>query len=524
MAIFSQQWPRLRRNFRFCTGALSLRNNTFDLAIAPFEVARSKSEKTVIITNEQVQQLRSNVSEEDWISLAARDLNSGDVQTEFRQFLWRYGPDYNNGREVFHALSDIYLASARGSTAATVNQVLSAVGFFFPERNASNRLKLEFFGKGGRFSQLHGGEGDVLRALITNPAADLIEEEIAQIESRGRSLTSFDLESATDIALLALRLGGSKATDFINGFCEGVASNEDALQIIPISLVVELVARRSDLLVHGGVWRRSTDEQATLCTLFAVQRLSGKVSVKSVVDAILVGEAWHALAIMCEQFGRDAILSVLQWINSQDRKSLEVPQEVSQVLSSRSALVAEIIPSEGLRKPSLKVLSAILDARSYGLRRIGAAPWVAIADEGLRLTIRKQEIRSRAFMLAIGLGFHALRLVTAGFSDVYEAARTNELEKSDFDMLEPYLPWYSPEWDLCARLIRAAVRAFVTEPMSANEFLSTFSNEEQLSRALVESGRTWDGRRYIRRMYERITAGEIIPNAIQRMALSQYSG
>ncbi len=45
LAILSQQWPRLRRGFRFCTGALALRNGTtFDLAVAPPDVARHGDE------------------------------------------------------------------------------------------------------------------------------------------------------------------------------------------------------------------------------------------------------------------------------------------------------------------------------------------------------------------------------------------------------------------------------------------------------------------------------------------------
>src|SRR6266446_1035743 len=32
LAIFNQQWPRLRRSFRFCTGALAIRDVSFDFA------------------------------------------------------------------------------------------------------------------------------------------------------------------------------------------------------------------------------------------------------------------------------------------------------------------------------------------------------------------------------------------------------------------------------------------------------------------------------------------------------------
>jgi len=463
IAIFSQQWPRLRRNFRFCTGALSLRDNNFDLAIAPTKAAASNSANVVIVAEESVLKLRPSVDQDDWVSIVGQDLVASDLPTELRQFLWRYGPDYSDGRQVFRALSEIHIASTRDSAAENVDQVLSAVGYFFPDPTSSSRLKFEFFGSNGHYSHAYGGEGQVLRALVTHPAADSIADEVAQIEPRARLLTSFDLETAINIALQALRLGGRRAAGFIDGFCEVVAVNEQALRVVPVSLVIELSARRPQLLTQSGVWRRQPAEQVSMCTVFANQEIFAEVSVGAVVRAILSGEAWHALSVICERFGREAILSVLEWIDSQDEEPLSVPHAVNGVLSARASSIMELVASGALGRRSLKVLSALLDARSYDVRRMGASHWIPIAEMDLRLANSAEEIHSRAFMLAIGLAFHNLRLIGVGFSHVYGVARANELPMADFDMMEPYLPWYSPKWDTCARLIRAAVRVFVSE-------------------------------------------------------------
>ena len=173
IAIFNQQWPRLRRNFRFSTGILSLRENIFDLAIVPPQVASSKSDDIVIIAGDDLDGMRApDADQNDWTFIIAQDLISNDQPSELKQFLWRYGPDYSDGRGAFRALSEIYIASSLGSATENVEQALSAVGFFFPEQTASGRLKLDFFGSSGRYSHVYGGEEVLLKALVTHPGGD----------------------------------------------------------------------------------------------------------------------------------------------------------------------------------------------------------------------------------------------------------------------------------------------------------------------------------------------------------------
>jgi hypothetical protein len=54
LAIFEQQWPRLRRSFRFCSGALSLRDTEFELSVSPPEATHSLSEEGVLISSKNV--------------------------------------------------------------------------------------------------------------------------------------------------------------------------------------------------------------------------------------------------------------------------------------------------------------------------------------------------------------------------------------------------------------------------------------------------------------------------------------
>src|SRR5260370_29787433 len=232
---FNQQWPRLRRNFRFCTGALSLREYDFDVAIAPIEVARPERGRAIIITEGDDQ---TQAVDDDWVEFAVLDSVSTQRRSGLRQFLWRFVPDYNNGREVFRSLSEIYLAFARGDAPGNIDQVLSAVGHFFPQIDASQRLKREFFGTGGRYSQMANGESAVLPALVSHPAAVTISAEIAEIETRARTLAVNDLHTAITIATLAHRIAGANAEKFVSGFADAIERNDEALAASPMSLIV----------------------------------------------------------------------------------------------------------------------------------------------------------------------------------------------------------------------------------------------------------------------------------------------
>ena len=278
------------------------------------------------------------------------------------------------------------------------------------------------------------------------PAGILIADEIARIRPRALRLTSFDLNSATNIALAALRVGGTKAAAFVDGFSDAVEAHGQALQTIPISLVLELVTRQPRFLALESVWRRPLAQQASLCAIFANPEIVAELSVRRIIDAILSAKAWYALTVACEQFGREAILSIVQWIDAREDELLSIPEPVNQILAVRAPLIAELIITGVFKRRSLKAMSALLDARANEIRQLGAAYWIPIAEKEVRFTDTAEELRSRAFMLAIGLACHNVKLISGGFSDVYEAARANELPLEEFEMLEPFLPWYSPTW------------------------------------------------------------------------------
>ena len=524
IAVFSQQWPRLRRSFRFCTGALTTRDLEFDLAIVPRTGPRpyTRIKKELIIDP-----LGANVGTEgfgeDWVRAALDDLSSADSNANFRKFLWTFGPDYNDGRKAFRPLCEIHLAASR--SADSVDQVLSAISHFFPEPTSGKRLKAEFFGISGKFARSsEHGEYLVLQALVAHPAAACVAEDTAAIESRARALVDSDDESAIRIAMTATSVGGTRAEQFLDGLGAGVISRPEILHRLPSALTFDLVKRLPTLLTFPELWKTSAEQQLTIIAqLPSLQSIPGFG--KAITEAALASSAWSSLASVLARFGEESVDAILEWIDGIQRIPLSIPEPVYTALGEQRNLVIRVISRKTVGPRALRVASALLDPRATSVRALGSRVWAGATKGNICLAAKDAELRSRAFVLSLGLSISGpgdVELVSDGFSIVYNAARRNELNQEVWSFVEPYLPWYLVTWDRCARLIRGVVRRFLDRAWPAAKFVSTFRTDEEFRRALKDADATREGTQYIHQICEFVRAGSIKVDTIRGRALAEY--
>ncbi|TPL97151.1 hypothetical protein FJ960_24495 [Mesorhizobium sp. B2-3-11] len=93
LAVWSQQWPRLRSTFTFCTASLSdnrrTDQNDYSVQVAPRDEAPLETR-------------------EKWVLTAAVDAALNQV-TPLRRFLWRYGRDITASRRQYRMIVDLYV-------------------------------------------------------------------------------------------------------------------------------------------------------------------------------------------------------------------------------------------------------------------------------------------------------------------------------------------------------------------------------------------------------------------------------
>jgi hypothetical protein len=523
LAVFSQQWPRLRRSFSFCTGALAIRDAAFDCVVAPHNAVRQDAAGQSAITLMPADpKLIGEKSSEDWVRVAVNDLLTVDFERPLRRFLWKFGPDYIEGRKAFRPLCEIYLAASR--SAESVEQALSATAHFFPDTDSAVRLKTEFFGSKGSFSRQSRGEALVLQTLVTHPAAGSVPDDIAAIEQRARSLARSDEESAIRLATSASSVGGVRAEQYLEGFAAGVISKPELLYVMSPSLKSDLLNRNPTLLTLPELWRGSTDQQLAIAAHVASLRSLSRLATP-ITQAVLSAEAWPCLPSVLAKFGKSAVAATLEWVDQIPQSTLSLQQAVLDALGEQRSVLAEVLQQKPLGARALRVASALLDPRADVVRALGTKAWVGLVGTDIHLASLSAEVRSRAFLLSLGLsllGEGDVQLVREGFSTVYDAVRSSRLDDEVWHFLEPYLPWYLITWDRCARLIRGVVRLFLDRHWPAPEFLAAFTAGEQFARALEEADQTRKGRRYIKKMHKLIAIGSLEADKPHLEALKEY--
>ncbi|WP_375289012.1 GAP1-N1 domain-containing protein [Gluconacetobacter dulcium] len=96
-AVWSQQWPRLRRNLRFQTAAAR------DLQLS----GGARFDVSVMLRNSSSHSTISSTPEGSWLPAAASDVERPDGN--LRRFLWRYGADVRRQRGSFRPLVEVKL-------------------------------------------------------------------------------------------------------------------------------------------------------------------------------------------------------------------------------------------------------------------------------------------------------------------------------------------------------------------------------------------------------------------------------
>lgn len=132
-AVWSQQWPRLRRAFSFRTAGLTADRS-------------SKSRFDLRVVREPPSSIETRQADEssppaDWEQVAIDDLLASKP-SDFRRFLWRYGSDIRRGRERYRFLARLFLATRFPTLDdAILTQVLDNVADSLPDAEDGKVLK-----------------------------------------------------------------------------------------------------------------------------------------------------------------------------------------------------------------------------------------------------------------------------------------------------------------------------------------------------------------------------------------------
>jgi len=141
LRIWSQQWPRVRRTFRFCTGAIENRTvdgKPFDLQVVPFKgiarIQREVRDSVLVDSENSVEEPHSR----SWLNILLNDFYGRDFALQ--QFIWEYGADVAPKRSSFKKLIEAFQLSSEHS--ASFEDCWNTLLTLFPSQAEGARLKL----------------------------------------------------------------------------------------------------------------------------------------------------------------------------------------------------------------------------------------------------------------------------------------------------------------------------------------------------------------------------------------------
>jgi hypothetical protein len=585
LALWSQQWPRLRRSLSFCTWALTTRSvegESLDLQVVPSTVYRQLRERQPRSVSVNLG-ARSTYEAETlpipgWAPAAARDL-SGEAGDDFRQFLWRFGPEMPLGRPAFAPLAEIadQVGLVRDGR-LPVTDLLRSVTARFPGPTEGQRLKVALFGEraGDPESPLPSlREADVIEALATTGRPSALDPASLALRRRTSALLDGDREGALALAdrlvaggpltsigqelldALAAAISPTEAAGLVEGsprlFATLVARNAALAAPVapppPVALPVPtappppvippappvppspVIPARPVVspppVAPPRVPPPPIAEPPPRTARPAPAPEPSPVAATPPAPALPVGPTTPPPLRRAEP---GTVAEILDRLNDSSGHpgAGPLPAGWREVLESRPAQVLAWLSSS--QAPSLAALGAaasVLDPASPEIRRSGTAPWLrAIATlESVPGEPAHDELM--AFLLALafeGAGPDAPELAARAFDPVDRALAGETLSATAWERLArdlPSLPWWR-EWDRPERLRRGFVDRCLRHRWPPETLLRVTLDDDTFQRLVVICEWTKDGQELLKRLAARVGQGQVPATTPRRSVLSTY--
>ncbi|NDV88599.1 hypothetical protein GTW51_18005 [Aurantimonas aggregata] len=437
LAVWSQQWPKLRSEFMFSTVFTSDNSKNKGLII---RVSTSKYQSSVV-DREANYRL-------DWLPAAVSDAISPNI-THLRRFLWRYGKDVSRPKKAFEQLIRTHLAIEGGERISlSADDIINR----FPKPLDAATLKRDLLGApAGAPPLVSRLDGKGFVELATH--AQALSTGLVKPDEVGNAIAAFD---QLDIKRAALALHSVRDTfEFDRNFIRELlvqnvepATLDDAS--IPIDFVLDALRNRPELIGKLdldrleesdviGLLEIADDPEATRRLLRKLMSLPRTGTAKDAV-AKFSGDAFVEAVRLCvsDELGAD-------WRDTFSSHSREVMTRALPELSGK----LEIFHALSLIYFSMEINEAPKDV------------WEAANRSGADATTN-QNIAVDAYLIAFALRYGLSESIDV-IQDVLPRLRIVALRNSFTPhtrvFLERSLPHISNDWDINKRLLKILRRS-----------------------------------------------------------------
>jgi hypothetical protein len=246
LSIWSQQWPRLRRSFSFCTGSLSIReldNKLFELQVVPDSYGSRLSRQQA--DNINVVDLSTKTKATNWFK-AYESMQPQRLQ----EFMYEYGSDIIGKRSKFAPLCLAYtILHSEQEYSISFENLLAFFKQYFSSASEAKKLKLDLISK--LIEITTDGQYHYIKTLLTSANTDVIpaqewdfSEEIIRLWS-GKRISSDSVIKLLE-ELDTSKLSEAQKVQLLNGL--PVETWFD-IKWVTASLLTEVILTQPQLLV-----------------------------------------------------------------------------------------------------------------------------------------------------------------------------------------------------------------------------------------------------------------------------------
>jgi hypothetical protein len=488
-AVWSQQWPRLRRTFAFQTaGFAGDTSSTFSLRFVDDLIGMEDKTK----------------GPAPWERSALDDLKEPG---EFRRFIWRYGADLEHGRKRFRLLAELFNVTRQSILGGDrLTAVLDEVVNTMPGEHDGRLLKADLMASGQRdFSLIP--LVDTLDALdyalrqpqpatlpLPNPT-NIPDGDLLWPARASRFLTLLERASRVLPALAADLVGKVMPHIDADTFFAECRDHPNARLI--------LVAANPLLLDSPGLEKIPQPDLDTLLRYLPDDLdFAGRI-----LDRLLILDDELAAKTFATRFPSLAAERVFDALAQQlAHHEKKLPDGWMNVIDPilRAKLPDGMLPRIDTTS-ALAVCARLLKFDvSAGLKSSSKDWALALARSHDDVSGQPRQ-RLMAYLLTLGLANPAPGselLFEWAFESVHADIAVSRLQYDAFNALRGFLPdvyWWQ-EWDTCLRLRIAVADAYANNQLSPGSFRRLTDNPSLFDELVDRLSRTRQGRQFIQHL------------------------
>lgn len=522
--IWLEQWPELRANFAFCTGALGARkinSRFFDLQVSPYNSIRQlKRDMPNAAVVDMPNAATSASKHYRWLDLATDDIIRGEL-SDFRSFTREFGSLAPSGRESFRILAELF--AMRNFAVHSQNGVDGLIPQIIRVCEQEDDWSMVSFLM------------DNPKILMGFGAQDATTSRIILAVSKGNITLPAELDKIVPRIVeslrnegpcVPLRLAAELVTTSLNHFGETMlnaivdSSNpQEILKSIPNSkqLLYGMVRRKPEFAVSQDLWRLASSAQGDLVDAIVAARPTAPI-LRDIIQAMLQAGAEPWSVKLFELDSATVIGAALDFFARRPGANLEIGPAWRRGFGKNQEAVMSWV--EAHHQSPLPMLATVIqfinpDFATKSTQHLGI--WTDINHRLQKEPSASEFLALRSFLIAIAFSYNSsklLPLVEDNFRVIHDALAQGKLDSRMWDVVEMHLPSVGFWWDRCERLRRGVIGLMVQNGGNLTNILRSVDEDtlEFLAKSCLS---TDDGIALLRRSI-RAEQLRILPISIRR--------